>query len=339
MTASADHGTDARLTSLEGKVVDSHAHVYPARYLDELERIGVSPDSTKIARNMRASNEDEDMSARLRMMDDAGVDVQVLSVTPQLPAVGDADDAAAACRMANDIYRQIIEDHPDRFIAYGAIPFEHPDKALEEIAYCLDELGFVGIAVNAVLDDPAAAVTDERYRPIFEELNRRGSILYFHPTGQSAHCRPMADHGLAWVNGAPVEDGIVTLQLLKADYPRTYPDLRFHLAHLGGDVPFLSQRLEDNYEDWGSFPASPNEMLRTMWFDAANFTGASLCLSAEILDPRKILVGSDYPYFQDEKYTRAVTYIRDAGVSDDTTAAILSGNAQRLYDSSLRRER
>lgn len=317
-------------------VVDSHAHIYPARYLDKVEEIGVSPDTTAIARNMRASTEPDEMNARIRMMDTAGVDIQVLSATPQVPLVANATGAAEATRMVNDIYRQVIEDHPGRFLAYGAIPLNHPDKSLEEIRYCLDELGFVGIAINTVLDDPRAAITDDRYRPVFEELNRRGSILYVHPTGAGAHSPPISEHGLEWVNGAPVEDAIASLQLLQADYPARYPDLRFHIAHLGGDLPFLSQRIEDNYEDWGSFPKSPAETLRHMWFDAANFSGGSLRLSAEVYDPEKILAGSDYPYFQDDKYTRAITYIRDAGLPADLTQRILSGNAKQLYGSALR---
>lgn len=97
---------------------------------------------------MRASNDAGEMATRLAMMDTAGVDVQVLSAAPQVPLVADPGDAAEAARMVNDIYAQILTDHPDCFLAYGAIPLNHPDQALEEVSYCLDELGFVGVAVN-----------------------------------------------------------------------------------------------------------------------------------------------------------------------------------------------
>ena len=53
------------------------------------------------------------------------------------------------------------------------------------------------------------------------------------------------------------EDAIATLHLLKADIPHKYPNIRFHIAHLGGDLAFLAQRIEDNYEDWDSFEHSP----------------------------------------------------------------------------------
>ena len=181
--------------SLAGKVIDTHAHVYPAKYLDFLEQIGVDPDSTAIARDMNASNEDEEVAARLRMMDEAGVDVQVLSATPQLPQVDQADLAAQAARKVNDIYAEIIKKYPDRFLAYGAIPFLHPGQAVSEIGYCLDELGFVGIAINSLLPDPQAAITDDRFAPIFAELDRRHAPIYS-PHGDVSSLRSYGNPGL-----------------------------------------------------------------------------------------------------------------------------------------------
>ncbi|AKK11122.1 amidohydrolase family protein [Corynebacterium uterequi] len=316
-------------------IVDTHAHVYPGAYLDRLIELGADAAAVEIARMPNSDNTAKDLGERLRMMDEAGVDIQVLSATPQSPLLPTPEAGAEASRMVNDLYREIVDAHPGRFACYGAIPFNHPDKAIEEIGYCLDELGFVGIAINAMLNDPQAVITQDVYRPIFEELNRRKAVLYIHPTGHAAHCPPMQNTELTWVNGAPVEDGIVTLQLLKANYPNIFPDIRFHIAHLGGDVPFLARRIQDNYEDWGSFESDPSKTLRQMWFDAANFSTGSLRLASEVYDTDKLLTGSDFPYFQEEKYTRAVSYIRETGLSPEITAAILSANAVALYDGRL----
>lgn len=323
-------------------IVDTHAHVYAATYLDYLEKIGVPASSVNIARNMRASNEDNEMSERLRQMDAAGVDIQILSSTPQSPDIlhpanpeTAADDAATAARMVNDIYAELIGKYEGRFLAYGAIPVNHPEKAVEEIAYCLDELGFVGIAINALFADPALSVGDETMHAIYSELDKRGSILYIHPTGNGAHSQPMQDHHLVWVNGAPVEDAVAALHLMKAGIPQKFPNMRIHVAHLGGDLPFISQRLEDNYTDWNSFPASPREMMKNMWFDAANFTPGALRLSAEVYNPEHLLMGSDYPYFQEDKYTRAVTYIPEAGLGDKFNEGVLWRNAVELVGQPL----
>lgn len=316
-------------------VIDTHAHLYPARYLDFLESIGIDPASTKIARNLRADDSEADLRARFQMMDDAGVDLQVLSATPQLPmgnAPGavSAENAAKAARMINDIYAAAVSTHPDRFRAYGAIPLPFVEESLTEIAYVLDDLKFFGVAINTFVGADGA-LTDPAYEPVFEELNRRGAIVYIHPAGHCAGCQTMIDHGLTWVNGAPMEDAIATLELLKADYPHRFPNIRFHIAHLGGDLAFLSQRLEDNYDDWGSFAHSPRETLKNLWFDAANFYAPSLRMALETYNPDHIMGGSDYPYFQDYKYVRAFDYIRNSGVDKATINKVLSDNAARLY--------
>ncbi|WP_345494018.1 amidohydrolase family protein [Nocardia callitridis] len=128
---------------MDVQVIDTHAHVYPAGYLDRLESVGIPAASTKVARNMQADDTARDMSARLAMMDAARVDIQVLSVSPQLPMVDDRAAAAQACRAVDIEYADIVGAHADRFYAYGAAPLPHAEDAAAEVGYCLDELGFV----------------------------------------------------------------------------------------------------------------------------------------------------------------------------------------------------
>lgn len=338
-TASAHHAASEKglaggTFTPDGPVVDTHAHVYPARYLDFLEKCGIDPASTKIARNMNASDEQPELDARLAQMDAAGVQYQVLSATPQSPLLADAATATDAARMVNDIYADILARYPERFRAYGAVPFFHPDQAIEETTRALDDLGFDGIAINA-LPAENKAITDEEYVPFFEELNRRGTVLYIHPSGNAAYSEPMLSHHLEWVNGAPMEDAIAVLHLLKGDYINRFPNIKFQVAHLGGDVAFLAQRIEDNFTDWGSFPTSPRENLKKIWFDAANFFGPSLVMAHDhVFDPDRILAGSDYPYFQNmgdrELYTRAVDYVVESGLDAEAVNNILVHNPVRL---------
>lgn len=318
------------LSSNGDAAVDTHAHVYPAVYLDRLEEIGVRPETTKIARGMRADACGEDMSARLHWMDRAGVETQVLAVTPQVPAGPDAASSLAAARMINDEYARIVQRHPGRFLAYAALPLPHVDETLAEIPRVFDELDVAGVSITTVLPGQISPA-DERFEPVWHALNERAAIVNIHATGSGALSPMITGHHLEWVNGAPVEDAIAVLQLLKAGICDRYPQLRFHVAHLAGDLPFLAQRIEDNYTDWGAFPSSPLQALRRMWFDAANFHEPSLRLAVETLGADRILAGSDHPYFQDEKYVRAFSYIRDAAMPAEQINAILSGNAASLY--------
>lgn len=314
-------------------VIDTHAHVYPDHWLDLLEELGTDPATTRIARGLHAGDDQADIARRLAMMDAAGVRVQVLSATPQVPVLDDAGDAARAARYINDAYAALVARHPDRFIAHATLPLPHVAESLAEIGRTFDDMGFRSAALNAFVGADGS-LADPALEPIFAELDRRHAIVYLHPAGLAAGAASIADHELTWVNGAPMEDAIATLQLLKADLPHRHPHIRFHVAHLGGDLPFLAQRLEDNYDDWGSFARSPRESLRQMWFDAANFFTPSLRLALEVYGDDRVMMGSDFPYFQDAKYTRAVTYIDDLaglGIDDGIIAKVQHGNAEQLY--------
>lgn len=310
--------------------IDTHAHIYPAQYLDMLERIGVDPATTQIARNMSADLTEDDMRRRLEWMDRAGVAAQVLSVTPQVPSGPEASSSLAAARWINDAYAEVVNRHPGRFLAYAAAPLPHVEESIAEVSRALDDLGAVGIGLPAILPGPLS-LADDRFEPLWAELDARGTVVNIHATGQGAHSPLIRDFGLTWVNGALIEDAIAVLHLLKAGVPDRYPGIRWHIAHLGGDLPFFAQRMEDNYTDWTAFPSSPTASLRRMFFDAANFTEPALRLAVEIFGDGQIMGGSDFPYFQTDKYVRAFDYIRTSKLSQPQIEAALDGNARRLY--------
>lgn len=311
-------------------IIDTHAHVYPSAHLDAIERLGVDPASTKIARGLRADASAEDIAVRLQWMDRAGVEAQVLSVQPQGAFGGDAEAVAAAAREVNDLYAQLIETYAGRFFAYAHLPLPHVEQSLQELQRVLAIPGFVGVSVPTVFPD-RMILSDERLDPVWAALDEEGTVVNVHPTGSGA-CSPLlADTGLAWVNGAPVEDATAVLHLLKASIPTRFPRIRFHVAHLGGDLAFLAQRIEDNYEDWGAFESSPRAEMRRMWFDAANFHEPSLRLAAETYGTGRILPGSDHPYFQEEKYVRAFDYIRTSHLPQEDVQRILTENVHGLY--------
>lgn len=314
--------------------IDTHAHVYPAAYLDQLERIGVDPSTTAVARDIGADSTDGDIAERLRDMDRADVAVQVLAATPQSPNGPEPEPSLDAARWINDEYARLVDAHPARFVAYGALPLPHVDAALVELPRLFDELGFVGVSLPTVLPD-GLTPADVRFDALWAALDERSAIVNIHATGSGARSDLITDHGLEWVNGAPIEDAIAVLHILKADIPRRFPRVRLHVAHLGGDLPFLAQRLQDNYEDWGAFPESPLSSLPRMWFDSANFHEPSLALAAETFGADRLLAGSDHPYFQGEKYVRAFDYIRTSRLADENIRAVLAGNARTLYGAHL----
>jgi len=173
-----------------------------------------------------------ELDARLRLMDRAGVDIQVLSAAPQLPySAENADGAVAAARYVNDEYAALVSLHRDRFRAFAAMPMPHIDAAIAEMSRAIDELGMVGVTMNTSILD--RAITDPAFEPVFAELDRRGAILYLHPVGNGA-CSPLvSEHHITWMVGAPFEDTIAAMQLITSGHLQKYPAVKIICSHLG----------------------------------------------------------------------------------------------------------
>jgi 6-methylsalicylate decarboxylase len=199
-------------------------------------------------------------------MDRAGVDMQVLSAAPQLPYGADLQQAQAAARFVNDQYAELVSKHPDRFRAFAATPMPHVGESIAEMGRALDELGMTGVVMNTTVLDQALA--DPRFEPVFAELNRRQAVLYLHPAGNSA-CTPLIkDFSLTWMVGAPVEDTISVMQLITRGIPSRYPDIKIINSHLGGALPMLLQRADNQYKwEYPETPELPSAAARRMWYD------------------------------------------------------------------------
>jgi 6-methylsalicylate decarboxylase len=198
--------------------IDVHAHYWTDDYIDLLVDLGQA--GAVAARGLGAGGGAE-LEARLRLMDRAGVQMQVLSACPQLPYGEDRPKAVRGARFVNDQYAGLVRHRPDRFRAFAALPMPHLEESLGEMGRALDELRMAGVAMNtSVLD---RALVEPGYEPVFAELNRRGAVLYLHPAGNGA-CSPLiGNYHLTWMVGAPVEDTISVMHLITHGIPTRYP--------------------------------------------------------------------------------------------------------------------
>ena len=207
-----------------------------------------------------------DLEARLALMDRAGVDMQVLSACPQLPYGEDGQKAVTAARFVNDQYAGLVQAHPDRFRAFAALPMPHLQESVGEMGRALDELGMAGVAMNTTV--LGRALVESEYQLVFAELNRRNVVLYLHPAGNGA-CSPLiGNYHLTWMVGAPVEDTISVMHLITHGIPTRYPNIKIINSHLGGALPMLLQRADDQYR-WEApgTPEPPSVAARRMWYE------------------------------------------------------------------------
>jgi 6-methylsalicylate decarboxylase len=221
--------------------IDVHAHYWTDAYLDMLVDLGRSDTATQ--RGIGAGGGAE-LDARLRLMDRAGIDIQVLSAAPQLPYGDDEARATAAARYVNDEYAALVSGHPDRFRSHAATPMPHIDASVAEMCRAIDELGMAGLTMNTSI--LGRAITDLEFEPVFAELDRRAAILYLHPVGNGAYSPLVSEHHITWMVGAPFEDTIAAMQLITSGHLQRYPAVKIICSHLGGMLPMIPRRADDH---------------------------------------------------------------------------------------------
>lgn len=310
--------------------IDIHAHYFPEKYLDLLQHFG--SEATDMARHTGAGGGPDEIEARLELMASAQVQMQVLSVSPQLPYFEDGTQAIEAARTINDLYADLVQRYPTSFAAFAATPLPHIDAALAEIERALDQLHMAGITMaTSIL---GRSLADPRFEPLYAELDRRGAVLYIHPAGVSA-CSPLiADYGLTWPIGAPIEDTVSATQLIFKGIPVRYPRIKIINSHLGGALPMLLQRLDNQYR-WAAPEISepPSAQAGRMWYDTVgHFHVPALRCACESFGADRLVLGTDFPYLSGDRYRRSVSYIQDAGLPASDAHRILDTNAASLLN-------
>lgn len=307
--------------------IDVHAHLWSESYLDLMTGLGVP---TQAQRGAGAGSTDEELADRFAQLDAAGVDRQVLSVPPVSPHLADEAAAVRAAQLVNDEYAGIVAKYPERFRAFAALPLPHVDAALKELTRSLDDLGMVGAAVTTSI--LGRGLGDPAFEPVYEELNRRGSVLYVHPAGEGAGAELIAGHNLTWSIGAPIEDTVAIMHLILAGIPSRYPDMKIIASHLGGALPMLLNRT-DHQVPWEApgTPELPSVAARRLWFDTVGHDHApALRAAVDTFGADRLVLGTDFPYQAHEEYQAAIDYITrelDAGEATE----ILDTNAQALF--------
>jgi hypothetical protein len=95
---------------------------------------------------------------RLRLMDESGITLQVLSNSGPGPDLVPGSEGVALARAMNDHLAEAVARHPDRFAGFAVLPMQSPDAAAQEFSRAVKELGFFGALINGTTED-ASSIT------------------------------------------------------------------------------------------------------------------------------------------------------------------------------------
>jgi predicted TIM-barrel fold metal-dependent hydrolase len=205
------------------------------------------------------------------------------------------------------------------------------DGALEEIAYALDVLRLDGVGLFSSVND--CYLGDQKFDPVFDELNRRKAVVFIHPT----HCEAPEHtrlHAPPFVVEYVFDTTRAVVNLVYSGTLKRCPNIRFIVAHGGGTVPFLAQRIAMMEGHRGAKNVTDVlPTLRSLYFEIASTTsGFALRSLQELADPTHVLWGSDLPFVYGARLQEEVDHWEhydgfDAGARTD----IEQRNALRLF--------
>lgn len=265
-------------------------------------------------------------------MDDAKVDFQVLSPANLVPYFESEAEAIEAARILNDGYAELTYRWPRRFKAYVSLPLPHAEASLREMARGLDQLGFAGVTLGcSILDRP---VTGVELEPLYQEMNRRGAILFFHPVVNGLCSALVNDFNLAGPVGTTMEDTLVVLHMIIAQIPYRYPNIKIVVPHFGGLIPMLLKRMDNQLAAaYKTLPEKPSTTAKRFWYDTVGHgSKEALRCACDAFGPDHLVTGSDYPVLLPyENYAETFSYIREAGLPVDVADQIMHRSGPTLF--------
>ena len=225
-----------------------------------------------------------------------------------IAVAADLDRGRQQAREYNEYGALIGRDHPGRFGLFAALPMHDIDGSLREIEYALDVLKADGFGISTSYGD--AWLGDSKFRPIFEELNRRKAVVYVHPNDAPC-CTPATmtyeKQGITgpWIEW-PMNTARTIFSFMLNGNTRQFPGVRMIFSHSGGVTPLLIGRIA-GFKDWSAvgseklkemFPEGIEAEFRKLYFECAQgFDPVNFAALRALVPLSHMLFGTDYNRF------------------------------------------
>ena len=271
---------------------------------------------------------------RLKGMDAQAIDMEVLSINPFWYRK-DRDTAAKIVETQNERLAELCASRPDRFAAFASLSLQYPDLAVQQLENAVKKLKLRGAAIGgSVMGED---FSEQRFHPVWAKAEELGAVLFIHPQSTPELAKRFKGNGwLANTIGNPLDTTIALQHLIFEGTLDRFPGLKIIAAHGGGYLPSYAAR--GNHACFVSPPncnpdiklkKQPSEYLNQLFFDALVFTPEGLRHLVAEVGASQIVLGTDHPIPWEEHPVDHV--FATTTLSDEEKAAILGGNAARLF--------
>ena len=272
---------------------------------------------------------------RLREMDEAGIDVQVLSHTAPATHKLDAESAVKLARIANDRLHETVNAHPTRFAGFATLPTPDPKAAADELERAVTKLGFKGAMVHGMTH--GRFLDEKQFWPIFERAQALDVPLYFHPA--IPHPAVIETYYKDYVKDWPmfiragwgftVETATQGIRLVLSGVFDEYPNLKIILGHLGEGIPFYLWRITHSMAREGRDRRTFREYFCRHFYITTSgfFSNPALLCCVQEMGIDRILFSVDYPFVEN---TLATKWLENLPLCAEDREKLVNGNAKRL---------
>jgi 2,3-dihydroxybenzoate decarboxylase len=272
---------------------------------------------------------------RIQEMDEAGIDLQVISHGAPSTQKLSGPDAVAFTRAVNDRLAAAVRAHPKRLAAFAALPTADPAAAAAELSRAIETLGMKGAMIHGLAN--GSFVDDRRFRPIFARAEALDVPIYLHPgvphpAVQEIYYKDYATDfpmviRAAW--GFTIETATAALRLVLSGIFDEHPRLKIVLGHLGETLPFLTWRIDQALSRPGGKQISFRDVFCGHFYLTTSgfFSNPALLCCAMEMGVDRLMFSVDWPFVANPP---AVRWMETAPVSDEDKVKILGGNAIRL---------
>ena len=276
------------------------------------------------------SSRSTDMRARIRDMDRAGIDIQVISAhLTHFCYWAPGRKGLEVAKIFNDHAAEIVAAHPDRFVCLANVPLQAPKLAVREMERAAG-LGHRGVQISSRTEEKELG--DPALEPFWEAAEASGLPVYIHPHGFTSTQR-MGEYFLWNSIAQPLEEAMAMSSIIYSGLLDRYPRLKIVMAHGGGFLPYYAGRVDRAFdvrtETRANIDRKPSAYMRRFYYDTCVYNADMVQFLAGKVGVGRIVMGSDYPVFLKEP--DPVAFVKKVrGLKAADRRRITGGTAARL---------
>ncbi len=290
-------------------VVDMHEHAVPLAL-------------AKLRGGGGGGGREWDVNTALAHMEEAGVTLTINSVSGSFWA-GTPGPTQEAARVFNEFATKVSNDRPTKFGGWAIIPLPNVDQALKEIAYSLDVLKMDGVQLISSYE--SKWLGDPAFEPVFEELNRRKTVVFLH--GAYSKCCDGLMPGIPTsAMEVPTDTARTVLSMVYAGTLIKFPEVKIIVNNGGGAIPMLAHRIEElTPPNPKTVPNGIENELKKFYYDTSRAVSApAMAALMKLVPVSQIIFGSD------GGAKEALAKLRKLGLSAADQKAIERENIAKL---------